>query len=753
MRSPRFPAAALLAVAAVGFSSTLQSRAAEYARVVIIGFDGADARLVERYMGEGNLPHLQKLRQDGGYSPLMPTNPPQTPVSWSAFATGKNPGKTGIFDFLKRQEAGSYLPTLAFTTETSRPFLWGPRNALRLALIAAVGVFVLLTGALLLFKVRRLGAAIAGVVAGVAAGAGAHVIASDYLPQRLPWAHNNRQGTTLWELVAAQGEPTQVIRVPQNFPATQVPNGQVLSGLGVPDMRGRVGTPSFYTSEPGFKVTDNEFSVEVINLPGRSGSLKSAILGPINYPFYQYPVDDARAGLKGAEAKRAEAEMKRELEERGIARRLDVPVTFTVAEDGSSVQIELQGHSQTVRAGEWSDWNVIKFPVNWLVDAAQPLTGIARWKVVATRPDLRIYLSPLSFHPECQPIPFSWPTSFAGALQGKLGFYKTLGWVEDTWTLPAGLVSDDFFIEDMNFTVDLFERMMEEQLSTSKDRLYVQVFDFTDRIGHMMWHYMDDTHPFHDPLNDSAHVAAMRGAMLQAYQRMDTIVGRARELAGPDALFIVLSDHGFASFRKGMNYNSWLVDNGYMALVGDAGETKTLEDLFETRQFFEKVDWSRTKAYAMGLGGIYINLAGRERNGSVQPGAEYEQTRDALIAGLERSVDPATGERPVQKVYRREEIYSSFDPTLIPDLRVGNNLGYRIGWQTALGQVPRHIYEDNLKAWSGDHCSLDPSLVKGILFMNRPMARTDPHIVDLLPTVLSALKISIPTDVDGKPLL
>ena len=109
------------------------SRAAEFSRVVIIGFDGADARLVERYMQEGKLPHLQKLRDDGGYAPLMPTNPPQTPVSWSAFATGKNPGKTGIFDFLKRLEPGSYLPTLAFTTETRRPFLWGPRNALRWA--------------------------------------------------------------------------------------------------------------------------------------------------------------------------------------------------------------------------------------------------------------------------------------------------------------------------------------------------------------------------------------------------------------------------------------------------------------------------------------------------------------------------------------------------------------------------------------------------------------------------------------------
>jgi predicted AlkP superfamily phosphohydrolase/phosphomutase len=245
----------------------------------------------------------------------------------------------------------------------------------------------------------------------------------------------------------------------------------------------------------------------------------------------------------------------------------------------------------------------------------------------------------------------------------------------------------------------------------------------------------------------------MREAMSEAYQRMDRIVGRARELAGPEALFIVLSDHGFGSFRRGMNYNSWLVKNGFMTVVGDAGETKSLEDLFETREFFEKVDWSRTQAYALGLGGIYINLAGREAHGSVQPGEEYERVRSAIIAGMEATVDPHTGERPVQKVYRREEMYAGFDPTVIPDLRAANTLGYRIGWQTALGQVPRDIFEDNLKAWSGDHCSLDPELVKGILFVNRRLNRSDPHIVDVMPTVLKAMGVEVPPDVDGKPLL
>jgi predicted AlkP superfamily phosphohydrolase/phosphomutase len=723
-------------------------------KVVIIGFDGADARLVEQYIKDGKLPNLERLRAAGSYAPLMPTNPPQTPVSWSAFATGKNPGKTGIFDFLKRSPQSSYAPTLAFTNETKRPFLWGARNAAGLAGACAAAGLAITVGLLLLFRVRWIRATAGAAAMGLLLGAAGYLVGSNYLPTYVPWAVNNRQGRTIWEVVADNGDATQVIRVPQNFPAGEVKGGRVLSGLGVPDMRGTVGTPSYYTSEPGMKVIDNEFAVEVINLPARQGTIKSSIFGPINYPFYDYVVQQARDAAQGAaERRRAEAEVKRRLEEEGVQRRIDVPVTFTVAGDGSSVTIEVEGQAQTLRKGEWSDWTVIQFPVNWLVDRARPLRGIARWNVLSIQPELKLYLMPLNFHPETQPIPFSYPVSFAAQLAGRLGMFKTLGWVDDTWTLPTGLVSDEFFLDDMNRTADDFEKMMETQLASGSDRLYIQVFDFTDRIGHMFWRYLDPGHPFHDPGHDPRHVSLMQEEMLKAYQRMDQIVGKAWKLAGPDALFIVLSDHGFGSFRRGMNYNSWLVDHGYMTVVGDAGETKTLKDLFETRLFFEKVDWSRTKAYAMGLGGIYINLAGRETKGSVQPGEEYDRVREEIIAGLEASIDPATGERPVTKVYRREEMYSGFDATLIPDLRVGNNLGYRIGWQTALGQVPRNVYEDNLKAWSGDHCSVDPELVKGILFVNRKLTRSDPAIIDVMPTVLKEMGITIPGDVDGRPFL
>jgi len=237
---------------------------------------------------------------------------------------------------------------------------------------------------------------------------------------------------------------------------------------------------------------------------------------------------------------------------------------------------------------------------------------------------------------------------------------------------------------------------------------------------------------------------------------MDAIVGEAMQRLAPQTALIVCSDHGFASFRRGVNYNTWLVKNGFMTLREGSYGGKTLEDLFdrgELGEFFKFVDWSRTKAYAMGLGNIYINLLGREPKGSVAPGREYEEVREAIASGLEALVDPETGERPVVRVYRREEIYSGFDPRVLPDLRPANANHYRVGWQTALGEVPPNIFEDNLKAWSGDHCSNDPSVVPGVLFSNVRLDGGGPGIGDIHPTILDLLGVPAVPGIDGRSLV
>ncbi|HKB08045.1 MAG TPA: alkaline phosphatase family protein [Candidatus Polarisedimenticolia bacterium] len=724
--------------------------ASPYEKVVILGFDGADAGLVEQYMAEGRLPHLKTLRDGGFYAPLLPTNPPQTPVSWASFTTGLNPGRTEIFDFLRRTD-GTYLPEFAMIRTGRKPLLFGANNRAVLGSIAACGLGLLVFVVLFVWR-RRLGvASLAGLLAAAGGGVGGFSVAARFLPKEVPTATNPRKGQPFWAAAADAGVKARVINVPTTFPAEDHANESMLSGLGVPDMRGRIGSPSFYTSDPALTLSDNQFSVEIVHLKARRGTIETAIVGPLNQPFYDFPIDDAIRGLEGQARTEARARMEKSLQARGVPRRLDIP--FRIEADDEKATIDLGGAAQTLRVGQWSGWFVAPIRVNPVVDRLAGLRGIIRFKLLSLSPELKLYASPLNFHPECQPVPFTGPPSFARALVDQFGLFKTLGWPIDTWSLPSGLTDERHFVEDMEFTAEKQFEMMKRFLEKGDDRLYVQVFDFTDRVGHMLWRLHDPGHPLYD-----ARLAAQYADEIpKSYERMDRIVGEAIRAIRPRTALLVCSDHGFASFRRGVNYNTWLVRNGFMTLrQGTSTGGKTLEDLFdkgELGEFFRYVDWSRTKAYAMGLGNIYINLMGREPQGSVVPGRDYDEVRAAIVRQLEALVDPDTGEKPVQRVYRREDIYSGYDPRVVPDLRPANSAHYRIGWQTALGEVPPKIFEDNLKAWSGDHCSNDPRLVRGVLFSNVRLAKSEPGIADIYPTVLALLGVPPVQDIDGHSLL
>ena len=739
-------ACALLAVVAAGTSSML---AADKPKVVILGFDGADHRLVTQWMDEGKLPNLAKLRQEGSFSALQPTNPPQTPVSWSSFATGTNPGKTHIFDFLMRNPA-DYLPDFAMTSESRRPFLFGARNGLVVGLIAGGAVFVIAFLIVLLFSASWVTRLAIATLCALAVGLPSGYVTKQFLPVEVPDAINHRQGSTMWELAAKAGLKVQVIRVPATFPAENVGVGHMLSGLGVPDMRGRIGTPTYYTSDPTFQpgAGANEFSLELVRLADHRGAIETRVIGPYNKPFYDFVVDRKTAGIADrkelGDAKRL---VRQELDDADVPRRIDLPLSLTATDQTCTIKVS--GQTQTLRVGDWSDWVTLDFPVNWVVDHAAPLRGIARFKLLRLSPQLELYLSPVNFHPDCHPVAFSWPPDYAEALRKRFGLFKTIGWPEDTWSLPSGVGDEELFLEDMNFTRAKDEEILTGLLGDRKDDLYIQIFYFTDRIGHLFWRFLDPGHPAYD----AAAAAKYGPEVLKAYQTMDEMVGRARALAGPDALFLVCSDHGFSSFRRGVNLNTWLVRNGFMTLKGQTDDPATLERLFDTRDLFQNVDWSKTKAYALGLGSIYINVVGRERDGAVMPGQEYDDVRRQIREGLEGLVDPLTGAHPIARVWTREEMYTGFDANLIPDLRAGNSLNYRVSWQTTLGGVPPDILEDNHKAWSGDHCSNDPDLVRGILFCNRKLTRDDPAMIDIAPTVLKVLGLPIPPEMDGKPLL
>ncbi|HXH38034.1 MAG TPA: alkaline phosphatase family protein, partial [Thermoanaerobaculia bacterium] len=496
------------------------------------------------------------------------------------------------------------------------------------------------------------------------------------------------------------------------------PLGEMLSGLGVPDVSGRVGKPFYFTSELDFhRAGSNEFSIEVVQLEDNKGVISAKIQGPPNKLFGTPPY-------------------------------ISIPMTITVADDRNAVTIEESGQRVTLRPGEWSGWTDFVFPFNPLIK----IHGISRFHLIASQPEVKLYLSPINFDPRSLPPGFniSTPPKWAPQLARDYGLYKTLGWQIDTWAISEGFADEQMFWDDMTFTVAQDRKMFDAFLG-GDDELMVQCFEFPDRVGHVFWRLMDPKHPAYD----AALHAKWGDALLRSYQLMDAIVGDAMAAAEKKhAALIVLSDHGFASFRKSVNYNTWLVMNGYMSLkAGVQVKDRNVEMLFDSGQFWENVDWSHTRAYAMGLGEMYINVKGREAQGIVSPGGEYDALKAELKARLVTMTDPETMEHPVRRVLAREEIYRQFDPNLIPDLFVTNNDGYRVSWQTSLGGIPKQLIEPNKQVWSGDHCSVDPEIVKGIFFYNRKLATPRaPYIADVYPTVLGLLGVKAPYELDGVEL-
>ncbi len=679
-------------------------------KVIVLGFDGVDARYTEQWMNEGKLPNLAKLRAQGTFRPLRPTIPAQTPVSWSTFSTGIDPGRTGIFDFLRR-DPKTYLPVFAAFDETKEPFLLGEKNPYA----AAAAVLVILALIALLF--RRTARTVMIVIA-VAASAGAFLATKKYIPETRPGVINRRQGIPFWEAAANAGRKARVVHVPVTFPAHDFPAGEMLSGLGVPDVSGRVGKPFFFTSELDFHRSGaNEFSIEVVQLEDNKGRINAKIQGPPNKLFGTPPY-------------------------------ISIPMTITVANDRNSVTIEESGQTVTLRPGEWSGWTDFVFPFNPLIR----IHGISRFHLITSQPEVKLYLSPINFDPRNLPPGFniSAPSKWAQQLARDHGLYKTLGWQIDTWAISEGFADEQMFWDDMTFTVAQDRKMFDAFLNGDEE-LMVQCFEFPDRVGHVFWRLMDPKHPAY---NEALH-AKWGDALLRSYQLMDAIVGDAMAAADKkNAALIVLSDHGFASFRKSVNYNTWLVMNGYMSLkTGVQVKDRNVEMLFDSGQFWENVDWSHTRAYAMGLGEMYINVKGRESQGIVNPGPEYDALKSELKARLVTMTDMETMEHPVRRVLSREEIYRQFDPNMIPDLFVTNNDGYRVSWQTSLGGIPKNLIEPNKQVWSGDHCSVDPEIVKGIFFYNRKLV-TDraPYIADVYPTVLGLLSVKAPYELDGVAL-
>jgi predicted AlkP superfamily phosphohydrolase/phosphomutase len=364
-------------------------------------------------------------------------------------------------------------------------------------------------------------------------------------------------------------------------------------------------------------------------------------------------------------------------------------------------------------------------------------------------PDLRVYMSPLNLDPEDSPLPISSPPGYAAELAKKRGLMKTLGWWHDTWALNEERIDEGPFLEDCWRTMDQWRDVTLDELKNDPPSLLVAVSTATDSVSHMFWRLIDPQHPRYD-----ADLAAKYGNAIElTYEKMDAVVGEVMAALKPGGTLIIVSDHGFHSWRKGFNTNTWLVQNGFMTLNNPGALEKqyNLDNLFGQGSFFPNTDWSRSRAYAVGLGQVYLNLRGREKHGIVDPGPEADRILQDLREKLLAVEDPDSHERVLENVYFGRDIFHGSRSGEAPDLQMGFRDGYRTSWQTSLGAVPAGIVVANMKKWSGDHCASDPSDTQGIFFSNRQFA-AQPSILDVSPTVLQMLGVAPPGKLDGAAL-
>jgi len=397
----------------------------------------------------------------------------------------------------------------------------------------------------------------------------------------------------------------------------------------------------------------------------------------------------------------------------------------------------LDGEAHELEVGELSEW----IEVHFRAAPGIKVRGLVRLMLTEAGEHVSLYVTPIHLDPGKPAMPISHPGYYATYLAKKLGPFATLGLAEDTWALNEGVIDDGAFLR-MTYDID---REREEQFFVALDRLrsgaLVCVFDATDRIQHMFWRYLEEGHPA-APATNGDGPPEHADAIEALYRHNDAMLGRIVAKLRDGDLLVVLSDHGFNSFRRGVNLNAWLHANGYLALK-ESGDGSV--------EWFRDVDWSRTKAYALGLTGLYLNLEGREAQGTVARGEPEAALKRELIEKLSGLEDAERGDIAIRELFDTSALYSGPYLEAAPDMLVGYNAGYRISWDGATGVVEGPVLEDNVKAWSGDHC-IDPRLVPGVLFCNEPIDRDDPALIDLAPTALWAFGVKPPAHMDGKVL-
>ncbi len=804
----------LVAVACVLGRRAFANDSLERPKIIVLGFDGLDATLTKRWMDDGSLANLSRLAARGSFSPCATTNPAISPVSWASLVTSLNPGKMHIDDFVRRTfnpTNGNPGPALEGSRRimvdakdlgkyvSLRPHeaavMWAvsPSNRGEASALVAIAFFVVL----FLFLGSTLGAL---PIAVLAVGIG---VATDFalglFPERYPVTESEMRGERFWDVLARNGVRFTGTQVPGAYPAKAEPGARVLTGLFTPDVQGGPGAWSIYTndefarSEPEYTETGG---MKYRILADSHGEFESSLRGAEDFVARDRIDRDLKRSSEEVrrleellpdakssdEQARLQASIDREKDrhedleirrEGGFGGRRSASVSMRIRPDFEKrrATITIDGRSQEVIEGEWSDYFPVRFRLSGgeSVDAI-PAVYVSKCSIDADGvPRLVLFVPPISISPKDPPVyvPLSSPRDFVSDLANDIGLFETIGWASWTNALKDGEIDDACFLSGIRRTLTWRTKQLEHELARHDFDVLFHVESIPDRVAHMVYRFLDPQHPMYDahtsdgrkvrdlPIDLFGRQGRIQDALHATYVEVDRIVGSVLDRIdagefGANATLIVVSDHGFASFRSGVNLNEWLLRSGYLVTTGEPSFGISMDG----------IDWSKTRAYSLGLGKIYLNLEGREPHGIVAP-AEAAKWKAEIQQRLEAFTDPRQGHagvHPILRVYDASKIYSGPFVAEGPDLIVGFDRGYRVSWQTALGGLEPDTRGDfgvgsNPSPWSGDHCSVDPSLVKGVFFSNRKRTTaSEPSVLDIAPTILTLCGVARPEEWDGTPI-
>ncbi|MFP4502283.1 MAG: alkaline phosphatase family protein [Candidatus Hydrogenedentota bacterium] len=510
-----------------------------------------------------------------------------------------------------------------------------------------------------------------------------------------------RKGDTFWKKASDQGFKVKALVVPFAYPAENLSDVcHQICGLDVPDIRG---TQSTY-----FAFSDDLDKQE-------------RVAGGMRVPL-QFEGDTATVQVPGIAVPG----------QRGVY--AEVPMTVTADRDAKEVTLAIQDQQITLAEDAWSEWLEWTFPLS----DRYSVQAISRFHVLEAGEKVRLYMTCLQMHPRNPMTPISTPVAYSAELADRYGLYKTIGWAYDTKALQHDDLTEDLFLEDVARTMAWRERLTLDELERGNFDMLVAAWTAPDRVSHLFWRYRDEEHPLY-----TEEGAAKYGTAVEdTYKKMDGIVGNVMQKLGPDDLLMILSDHGFHSFRYGFSVNTWLIENGYLAVKGGAEYTDT--------KYLQGYDWSKTKAYGLGLGMIFLNREGREKEGTV-PDGEVPALLDEIQSKLLAVTDPNTGDKVFNNVYTfpNPEGEAMADA---PDIQLGYAEGYQTTKGSAAGAAPEELFSVNDDKWSGEHASSDVATTAGIFFTNKRV-ETDPQLRDLGVTALEYLGATVPAEFEGKDLL